>query len=203
MHVRTRLPVVIAVLVVLSALPGEAQKVEISPFAGLRFGGSATAETGIAYDLDTTSSYGLGLEFALRPEAHVQLLWSHQPTGFDRFSLDDDGRIELDIDYLHAGTTYVFDPSNRTRPFLGMTVGATLVSAPDEGVSATFFSFSIGGGVKLLVNDHVGIRLDGRLYGTWAGSGAFVVGCAGGCIVGFSGDFLWQGEATVGLVLGF
>ena len=181
-----------------------AQKFEISPFAGLRFGGAVTDETGISYDLDATASYGVGLEFALNDKARVQLLWSHQSTGVNRFSYDDDDRVDLDIDYFHAGTSYVFDPLSRTRPFLGMSIGATRVVSPADDTWSTYFSFAIGGGVKFLLNDHVGIRLDGRFFGTYGGSGAFAVGCgSGGCLVGFSGDFLWQGEATVGLVIGF
>jgi hypothetical protein len=180
-----------------------AQKVEISPFAGVRAGGAVADETGISYDLDATASYGLGLEIALKPEAHLQLLWSHQPTGFSRFSFDGEDQIDFDVDYFHVGTTYIFDPLSTTRPFLGMSIGATRASAPEDGSSATYFSFAIGGGVKLMLNDHIGFRLDGRLYGTWGGSGALAVGCSGGCIVGFSGDFLWQAEATAGLVIGF
>ena len=181
-----------------------AQKFEISPFAGLRFGGAVTDETGISYDLDTTASFGVDLEFALSPEARVLLLWSHQSTGVNRFSYDDDGQVDLDIDYFHAGTAYVFDPWSRTRPFLGMSIGATRVVSPADDSTSTYFSFAIGGGVKLLLNDHIGFRLDARLYGTYGGSGAFAVGCGpGGCLVGFSGDFLWQGEVTAGLVIGF
>ena len=84
-----------------------------------------------------------------------------------------------------------------------MSIGATRVAAPADNTSATYFSFAIGGGVKLFVSENIGLKLDGRFFGTWGGSGAFAVGCSGGCIVGFSGDFLWQGEAAVGLIIGF
>jgi hypothetical protein len=201
--VRCRTLIATLALAVCSTPAVGAQTIEISPFVGVRGGGSVTDVTAISYELDATASYGLGVEVALKPEAHIQLLWSHQPTGVDRFSFDDDGRVDLDVDYFHIGTTYIWDPLGSTRPFLGMTVGATRVASPDEGSSSTHFSFSIGGGVKLMLNNTVGFRLDGRLYGTWGGSGSFAVGCSGGCIVGFSGDFLWQAEATAGLVIGF
>ena len=51
-----------------------AQKFEIAPFAGFRFGGQGTDETGISYDLEASGSYGLGLEFAMSESARVQLL---------------------------------------------------------------------------------------------------------------------------------
>ena len=196
----------IAVLVLCGvwASAADAQKFEITPFAGFRFGGEAVDETGISYDLEATGSIGLGLEFAMSESARVQLLWSHQSTSVDRFSFDDDGRVDLDIDYFHVGTAYVFDPSSRTRPFLGMSIGATRVVSPSESSEATYFSFAIGGGVKIFFNDHIGLRFDGRLFGTYGGSGAFAVGCGpSGCLVGFGGDFLWQGEGTVGLLIGF
>ena len=201
---RSRILIVVILMVSFWAPTICAQKFEISPFAGLRFGGAVTDQTGITYDLDATASYGVGLEFALSDEARIQLLWSHQSTGVNRFSYDDDGRVDLDIDYFHAGTAYIFDPLSRTRPFLGMSIGATRVASPDDNSAVTYFSVGIGGGVKLFFNDHIGIRFDGRFFGTYGGSGAFAVGCgSGGCLVGFGGDFLWQGETAVALVFGF
>ncbi len=202
--VRNRILIAVILIGSLWAPTISAQKFEISPFAGLRFGGAMTDETGITYDLDSTASYGVGLEFALSDEARIQLLWSHQSTGVNRFSYDEDDRVDLDIDYFHAGTAYIFDPLSRTRPFLGMSIGATRVASPAANSAATYFSVGIGGGVKLFLNDHIGFRFDGRFFGTFGGSGAYAVGCgAGGCLVGFSGDFLWQGEAAVALVFGF
>ncbi len=200
---KTRVLTAVVLVSVLWIPNAFARKVEFYPFAGLRFGGAVADETGIAYDLDGSASYGLGLEFALSAEARLQLLWSHQSTGVDRFSFEDDGRVDLDIDYFHVGTAYVFEPWSRTRPYLGMTIGATQVAAVDEDSSGTYFSFGINGGVKYLFNDHVGLRLDGRLFGTYGGSGAFAVGCSGGCFIAFSGDFFWQAEGTVGLVIAF
>lgn len=193
-----------ATIATLFAADAGAQKFELAPFAGLRFGGAVSDITGISYDLDTTSSYGLGLEVALSDEAHLQFLWSHQATGFNRFEFDGDGRTDLDIDYFHAGGTYVIDVDSRIRPFVGATLGATrIVSDGAESGSSTFFSFGFGGGVKLLFNDHIGVRFDGRMYGTYAGGGTFAVACAGGCVVGFGGDFFWQGEVAAGLVIAF
>jgi len=182
-----------------------AQKVEFSPFVGYRWGGSVSDITGISYDLDATMSYGAGLEFALSNEAHLGVVWSHQSTGVTRFSYDDDGRTDLDIDYLHFSGVYIFDPESKVRPFVGASIGATrLASVGQDSSSSTQFSLGIGGGVKLMFNQHVGIRLDGRFFGTFAGNGGFAVGCGpAGCLAGFGGDFLWQGEIAAGLIIGF
>ena len=61
--------------------------------------------------------------------------------------------------------------------------------------------------VELRFGDHIGIRLEARLFGTfvnsssalWCGGGSG----GGGCSFGFSGDVLWQYEATAGLTFIF
>ena len=195
---------IFATIATLFATDAGAQKVELAPFAGLRFGGAVSDITGVSYDLDATSSFGLGIEVKLSGQFRLQLLWSHQATGFSRFEFDGDGRTDLDIDYFHAGGIYVLDAASKTQPFVGATLGATrIVSDGDDSGSSTYFSFGIGGGVKLLFNDHIGIRLDGRMYGTYAGGGTFAVACAGGCVFGFGGDFFWQGEVAAGLMIAF
>jgi len=46
--------------------------------------------------------------------------------------------------------------------------------------------------------------LDGRFFGAFAGNGGFAVGCGpAGCLAGFGGDVLWQGEIAAGLIIGF
>lgn len=48
------------------------------------------------------------------------------------------------------------------------------------------------------------IRLEGRFFGTFAGSGGFAVGCGpAGCLAGFGGDFLRLGEIVAGLIIDF
>jgi opacity protein-like surface antigen len=200
----SRLLLTAAASVLAVAPNAAAQKVELTPFAGLRFGGSISDITGVSYELDTAASYGLGLGFALSEETSVELLWSHQSTGFNRFAYDDDGRVDLDIDVFQIGFVYEVTADGSVQPFVGAGLGATRVATVIDESSSTHFAIGFGGGVKLLFSDHVGIRLDGRLFGTFAGSGGFTVGCGpGGCILGFGGNLLWQGEVAAGLVIAF
>jgi hypothetical protein len=71
---KTRVLSAVILMSMLWAGSAGAQKFEITPFAGFRFGGEAVDETGISYDLEATGSFGLGLEFAMSESARVQLL---------------------------------------------------------------------------------------------------------------------------------
>ena len=73
----------------------------------------------------------------------------------------------------------------------------------DDLSSATRFSFGLGGGVKILPGDRIGIRLQGKIYGTYASGNAGMICGGGGCSFGFSGNVMWQAEVSAGLILGF
>ena len=54
-----------------------------------------------------------------------------------------------------------------------------------------------------MFGDHLGIRLQARMYGTFVhGSTAAICG-GGGCAFGFSGDGFWQLDASAGLIFAF
>ena len=71
----------------------------------------------------------------------------------------------MTVEYYHAGALYQWK-FDRVWPYVAGSMGATRF-APDNFNSNTEFSVSAGGGVKLMFNPHVGIRLDGRLYSTY------------------------------------
>ena len=115
--------------------------------------------------------------------------------------------IELDIDYLQFGGTYLFDGIN-TRPFIAMTIGVSQFDPqPAEFNSETFFSASFAGGVQLNANKRFGVRLEGRVFTTFVTSSSNIfcssVGGAGGCLVQIDGTAVTQWEGRVGLVFRF
>jgi hypothetical protein len=69
--------------------------------------------------------------------------------------------------------------------------------------SETKFSLSLGGGVKLYLTEHVGIRLDARWFGTFIGGSGSVFCSGGACLVNVQGDVLSQFTANAGLIMAF
>jgi len=66
------------------------------------------------------------------------------------------------------------------------------------------FSVSGGGGVKLMPARRVGVRLDGRVFATFAYVDAQVLACGPGiCLTRLYADIVWQAEFSAGLVVAF
>ncbi len=88
-------------------------------------------------------------------------------------------------------------------PWLSLTVGATRLDPSGGGYdSETEFSASLGGGVRLPVNDRISAALGVRGYVTLVDSDTAIF-CVGSgdlnCLVKTSGSTFFQGEAFLGL----
>ena len=85
--------------------------VEITPFAGYRFGGSFELEdVPESYDFVDSSSFGLILNFPHRQNTRWEILYSQQSTEAE-FSgtTPNDPTIDLDLHVLQLGGTYQFE----------------------------------------------------------------------------------------------
>jgi len=178
---------------------------EVSPFAGLRFGGSfLDYSTGEEASLDSSLSYGLTMDITL-PELgskrQLEVLYSHQDTSFQAQEASTTQSFDISVDAIQIGLLQEFaKDDDKLRPFLVGLVGATYMYG-DEGSDA-MFSFGLGGGVKYFPLKNVGLRLDLRGYPTFV-SGSTAAICSGGCIIGFSGSMMIQGEIAASLVIRF
>ena len=111
------------------------------------------------------------------------------------------------MDYLHAGGTFLFD-GEVARPYIVATLGASHFDPDDSNFdSETFFSASFGGGLKLFPKKRFGIRLEGRLFGSWLDTESDIF-CQTGpqanvCAVSIEGNVLWQWQTTAGFIFRF
>jgi hypothetical protein len=207
---RRHLNLTLAVLLLVAALPAGAaeqlgqERVELSPFFGYRIGGhfNGVNET-IEYPFAGATSYGGLADINLnRDNYKLEFLWSHQETGLDRFlNGTQKSRTPLQIDHLQAGVLQEVGNS-RARLAISALAGGTRFASSGLG-SETRFSGSIGGIAKLFPTPHVGLRIDARAYGVFVKgvTGAFCVN--GTCAFAYSGNVLWQGDFTAGLILAF
>ena len=184
---------------------------EITPFAGYTWGGEFTdSVTGTTLNVDETDNYGVMLDINMvdikqEEQSQIELYFSHQATKLrtDSGLFTGNPLFNLDINYYHIGGTYGAD-LGKVRPFLVGTLGVTYMDPQGPGLnSLTKFSLSLGGGVKLFATDHVGLRLEGRWFGTlFNGSGsAFCTDEK--CAINVQGDLFSQFVANAGLIIAF
>ena len=179
------------------------ERVELTPFFGYRIGGhfDGVLEP-IHYPFDGAKSYGGLIDVNLnRDNYKFEMLWSHQKTGLERAFDGDPIRTPLQIDHFQAGIMQEVG-NDRSRLAVSALFGGTRFATPTLG-SETRFSGSIGGVAKVFPTPHIGLRFDARAYGVFVKgvAGAFCVN--GTCAFAYSGNMMWQGDFTAGLILAF
>ncbi len=182
--------------------------VSITPFIGYRTGGEFKDEdSGEKIEVNNASSYGLIINAPASDTTEWELLYSHQSAGLDSSTTALDPGVDIDINYFQVGGTYVFEGAP-IRPFIAAGIGASYFS-PDQSQydSETYFAFSLGGGAHVFPTSRVGLRLEGRVFGSVIDSDSAIFcrsdesGAA--CAFHASGDILWQWEVFAGLTARF
>jgi hypothetical protein len=195
-------------------IPAQAQDtdytLQITPFAGYRFGGTfEDKDDGQEYDLADDASYGLIVNFPSIDNTEWEIYYSRQKTDLDIAGFETSGAaLPVTLEYLQLGGTYLFPPAGKAQPYFAATIGAARADpdAPNTK-SDTWFSFGIGGGWKYFPTNHFGLRLDGRLLGSFIDSNSRLFcqsGSSGGsCVISTAGKLLYQVELQAGVIVRF
>ena len=168
------IPVTLLVLAIATVAP--AQQIEVTPFVGFAATDVAQEESSRHYhghdtpelrfdesiDVDEDSIYGLSLALGLTRHTQIELLYSQQRTSYRDTTDREDRRFDLDLDYTHVGIAYQWT-LDRVEPFVVASLGTTRV-ASDLAPADDVFSVSGGGGIKLMLNDRLGLRFAGRVF---------------------------------------
>ena len=196
----------VAAWLLCSPVLSHAQVVEVTPFIGYRFGGGFFERiTEQPVDLDGARTLGAAVNVKLKGDgSFVEALFTRQearlssPAGL--FAPPTDWRIT--VDHWAGGGLQEFGTNRYARPFLTGLLGLTRYAA--EGDNEIRFTVSAGGGVKLMPVSHFGVRLDGRVFATFADVEGRAIACTPGfCLVAFDADIVWQTEFSAGLVVAF
>ncbi len=183
---------------------------ELTPYAAYRFGGEFEAQSG-DQTFELREGNAQGLIFNIRAadvNTQWEALYARQQTRVEtQASFSGGPLLDIDVDYLHFGGTYVFDGEN-TRPFVVLTAGVSHFEPELPGFAGeTYFSGSIGGGVQLRAAKRLGVRIEGRAFASLVDSdgGLFCAsgGQVNGCAFAIDGKALLQWEAHAGLVFRF
>jgi hypothetical protein len=181
---------------------------ELTPHAGYRFGGSFEQHDGEELDLEEGNAQGILLNIRASANTQWELLYARQETRLDTPSaLPGVPWLEIKIEHLQFGGTYLFE-GPVARPFLALTAGVSHFEPSVPGTSAeTYFSGSLGVGVQFRANKRVGVRLEGRVFGSLIDSDEALF-CSTGpeanvCAIRVVGTVLYQWEARAGVVFRF
>ncbi len=208
-----RLKAVAAVLLFATApiARGEdgAGRFELTPYAGYGVGGDfEDLSTGAELELDEASTLGLIVNIQADSHSQWEILYLRQGTKLAAGGLFMNQPIlKLDVDYLHGGGTYVLD-GEQVQPYVAATIGASRFDPnPSEFDAETYFSFSIGAGLRFRPGKRLGIRLEGRLFATFVDSDSEVFCRTGGasniCAIKVDGSLVSQWHAFTGVTFRF
>lgn len=185
--------------------PVEYNNWEITPFVGYMAGGEFEDPTdNSSRDLNAGTDFGLIVDAAAEWWRHYEMLYVRQSTKVDGVE-----PFDMNVEYLQFGGTVSYPDAEYTHiiPYFGMTVGAARFSPDGAGLGdETKFAATIGGGLRIPINERFGLRLDLRAYGTLLDSESdiFCVSSAGAtCRIKAKGDFFLQYAANLGFMIGF
>jgi len=201
------------------ATPARAQYVqidsfEVTPFVGVRFGGTFDVRAEQPSQIQATwkdaLSYGLSTGVRFDDFSLVEFRWTRSTSTlrFDAPLEPLGGSLgDVTLNQFHADFTreFVIPEVKGLRSFLTGSVGATRVAAAHDGF--TRFSFGLGAGLKQLLGSRFAIRAEAKWLpilldpevGAWAcGAVGF-----GGCLVVVTGPLMQQFELSVGPVVRF
>ena len=182
---------------------------ELTVFGAYRFGGTFDVQTSdAAYEMQDSSSFGVIWDRRYEANTQWELFYSQQrseveisqPAGIDPI-------VDVDLYTLQLGGTYLGE-GEKVRPYLAATIGGTHIKAESSGSkSDTFWSGSIGLGIKLSPNSRIGIRLEARAHAVLMNNSTDLF-CRTGpdlnvCAISVEGDLFNQVETFAGVVVRF
>ena len=203
-----RLPILLMLLFP-ALLQAQEATTEITAFGAYRFGGTFEEEDSDAsYELNDSPSFGLILNIRHQDPTQWEIFYSQQQTEAEFVGgTAIDPEVDIDLHVLQLGGTYQWD-GEVARPYLAFTLGGTHVrTSSADSKSDTFFSGSIGVGMKFLPTSRVGIRVEARAYGTLVSSSTDLF-CSTGpdlniCAIRLEGRMLSQVETFAGITVRF
>jgi len=143
-----------------------AATVELMPMVGFEFTGSKdlAGPTSDRLDFKNSDLRGFSIGYLNTENGELEFSWTR---AYSSAEIEPSGglapdRFDVRIEQLHLNGLYMFD-TGAVQPFFLIGAGATRFTPTMDDLDATTrFSFALGGGVKWLWNDHIGLRLDGR-----------------------------------------
>ena len=189
---------------ILSASFASAQKAEITPFLGYRYGGSFTnKERSTGFDVQNSPTFGVIFDYKVHDFILAEFHWSHQGSTLELTQEDQQLETDIGIDNFHGGV--LFQGGTRDlHPFFSASVGATRFGIQGAD-SSTKFSLGLGGGIKGLVTERIGYRFEFRGFTTFTAiEDEYEICDVWGCAtVKSTSTVFWQAQVLGGVTIAF
>ncbi len=155
----------LALVVLEPAQAAWAATVEVMPMVGFQINGSKdlAGPRNDRLDFKNVALRGLSIGYLNKEDGELELSWTraYSSAEIQRSGGAPPDRFDVRIEQFHLNGLYMLDPPP-LQPFVLLGIGATRFTPTGELSTTTRVSVAIGGGVKWLWNDHIGLRLDGR-----------------------------------------
>jgi hypothetical protein len=207
-----RYALIAALLLIVPSVALAQTRFEVTPYVGWRDGNDVRDKSGLAVQFDSGVAYGFIVDVAITRNLYAEFTFSYRdthgrfvfPPAVDPFTPT--GTFEFDgtLNYYQGGIVYHFETGQPAfRPFLFASFGAARLST--EGASSSNMSGTVGGGIKFMFSNNVGVRGEYRLFVTdtdFVGRGNWC-NWWGYCYSVLTTQYLYQSQLSAGLIIGF
>lgn len=190
---------------VISPAAGARDGYELAGLYGYRLGGHLKDEsTSDTLKLGEAGDYGVIFDMPYDAQGQLELIWSHSGEALRPDTLFAGApRFDVDVDYYQIGGVHNLE-GGRVRPFVAGSLGVTRLVPKQSGLdAATEFSMGLGGGARIWLTRHLGLRMEGRGYLTLTDANGAVFCGNNGCLARISGSGFGQFEFSAGVFAAF
>jgi hypothetical protein len=178
----------------------KAQHLEVGPFAGYETGGKVYTNLGYLR-VSGGLNFGGTISFGLDEDAQFEFSYNHMNS---TLSLDNGEHIinqtPVNVDYYMFGLVGAQRLGDRFLPFYGGSLGWVHYGTPDEKYgNESLFAINIQGGMKFLITEKIGIKIQARLLMPLYAQGYYYAGTGGAGYGITSTCIMVQGDFTGGL----
>jgi len=202
---RSKITILAILLLMAITFTSIAQSVELTPIAGYTFRSTVQITNGEAR-INDGFTFGGALTIAPSPYNAIEISYYRYETnataqsgysGFEFVSKD------VAVNYMLIGGQRLFPVNDKVTPFTGFNIGAGWLGSKDDSFSTiTKFSMGVDAGVKIMVSEKVGLRLQTNfIFPITSAGGSFFWG-SGGSGVGLTGYVpIWSFGFNGGLIV--
>ncbi len=194
----------LAVMLCTTGSVAQAVELDLTPWAGYRFGGQFAEPVGEDdVDVEESATFGVAFDVGYAPGQAIEVFYSRQST-----DVEGAAPFDLEIEYFQVGGMATFESDTPFEPFAVGTVGAARLTPGPGGVEdETRFAATLGGGIRYPLGERLALRFEIRGYFTFFDSDAalFCVSDEEGatCRVRAKSSVVWQAEAQAGVSFRF
>jgi len=188
------------------ALTTKAQSVELTPIAGYTFRSTVNITNGEAR-INDGFTYGGALTIVASPYNAIEISYYRyetDATAYSSFNNFNTVSKPVSVNYMLIGGQRLFPFNDKVTPFTGFNIGAAWMGSGDDSFNTiTKFAMGFDAGVKIMVSEKIGIRLQtnfnfpitsagGSFYWSSGGSGVGLTGYVPIWSFGFNGGLIFK-----------